>query len=134
MTLLEDASGDGGKSLLNTNDNGLYMIVHAGPTQSHPDAKILGQIAASLLSAKITLRKINLTGCHTAGGKFSQTSIDKSVLSEFCQTLSAECTGKQGTSDKGKQEETWQGRVQHGNAQRTLRLRLPTGNNRLRRE
>src|SRR5437879_3183797 len=51
LTLLAKESGDGCKPLLSTNDNGLYMIVHAGPTWSNPDAKTLGQIAASLLGA-----------------------------------------------------------------------------------
>jgi hypothetical protein len=104
LTWLAKESGDECKSLLNTNDNGLYLIVHAGPTRSKPDAEILGKIAASLLNAKIKLRKINLVGCHTAGDKLSKASLDKSVLSQFCKTLSAECTGKPGTLGTEKQE------------------------------
>jgi hypothetical protein len=75
--------------LKSTADNGLYLIIHAGPTQSNPKAPILAEIVGSIFKEGIKCRKINLAGCHTGGKKLS--TVEKSVLSEFCKTLTKQC-------------------------------------------
>jgi hypothetical protein len=73
-----------------TSDNGLYLILHAGPTRSTPEPPVLAKVAGDLIKDGIGLRKINLAACFTAGNKL--TNVDKSVLKVFCDSLVKEFT------------------------------------------
>ncbi|HET9984526.1 MAG TPA: hypothetical protein VFQ38_13090 [Longimicrobiales bacterium] len=84
--MVRDAVGAKLEQVRETPDNGLYLIIHSGPTQSNPPGRELGAIVAeAFFNDGIRLRKINLAGCTTAGTKAG--NVGGSVLRQFCDAL-----------------------------------------------
>lgn len=66
-------------------DNGLYLIIHAGPTVSRPEAAALAAQTAEVIGLGVLFRKINLAGCFTGGNKLG--NVPGSPLKQYTDML-----------------------------------------------
>jgi hypothetical protein len=79
------ASLDKLERLKEEDNNGLYLIIHAGATQSRPEASVLAEQTAALIKAGVRFRKINLAGCFSGGKKLG--NVAQSALKQYTDRL-----------------------------------------------